>query len=201
MRRTLSALIVCCFASFAAQPASSHAVLPRSVNGTGGFVTHQKCVPPNVKQRFTEVVVELQGVLELWPFLKYGCDERILSPGVCWIAGEMEALSHDFDAEIYPMINLTCLPCKDLFAPVELISQSAERIIARDRRAQRVAGLMVLQLTTVTMAGTVQYTGDGGHGGFCNRCGKYYPQLVELVNRVSTIVLDFVASTTCDGPR
>lgn len=49
--------------------------------------------------------------------------------------------------------------------------------------------------------GVIRYTGDGGHGGFCNRCGKYYPQLVELVNRVSTIVLDFVASTTCDGPR
>jgi len=233
MRGTLSALIVCCFASFAAQPASSHAVLPRSFNGTGGFVTHQKCVPPNVKQRFTEVVVELHGALELWPFLKYGCDSGDLSAGVCWIAGEMEALSHDFDAEIYPMINLTCLPCKDLFAPVELISQRLEEMVLRGECRPLINGTLPHSCradhctgsTCPTCCGVdgppidnrnhgrnstvcpqevptcVGYTGDGGHGGFCNRCGKYYPQLVELVNRVSTIVLDFVASTTCDGPR
>ena len=80
---------------------------------------------------FCAAVVELHGALELWPFLKYGCDSGDLSAGVCWIAGEMEALSHDFDAEIYPMINLTCLPCKDLFAPVELISQRLEEMVLR----------------------------------------------------------------------
>ena len=29
------------------------------------------------------------------------------------------------------MINLTCLPCKDLFAPVELISQRLEEMVLR----------------------------------------------------------------------